>query len=317
MSEAQAIHIAVIGTGGAAMAAALKATERGARVTVIERATIGGTCVNTGCVPSKILIRAAQIAHLRRNSSFDDGLGARAPLVDRARLLEQQQGLVEALREAKYARILRDNPAITLIQGTAQFVAANALAVTTTEGEVRRIEFDRAFIGVGARPAIPPIPGLADTPYLTSTSALSLPVIPKHLLVIGGAAVALELAQAFARLGSHVTILARSRLLSRDDPAVGDVIRKAFEQEGIRVLLRTQASGVDYADGEFILDTNAGELRAEQLLIATGRTPNTERLGLEQIGVKTVRGAIQVDGRMQTNVPGIYAAGDCRQSPAA
>jgi mercuric reductase len=104
-------------------------------------------------------------------------------------------------------------------------------------------------------------------------------------------------------------------LLSRDDPAVGDVIRKAFEQEGIRVLLRTQASGVDYADGEFILDTNAGELRAEQLLIATGRTPNTERLGLEQIGVKTVRGAIQVDGRMQTNVPGIYAAGDCTDHP--
>ena len=181
MSEAHAIHIAVIGTGGAAMAAALKAAERGARVTVIERATLGGTCVNTGCVPSKILIRAAQIAHLRRNSPFDDGLGARAPTVDRGKLLEQQQGLVEALREAKYARILRDNPAITLIQGTAQFVAANALAVTTPEGEVRRIEFDRAFIGVGARPAIPPIPGLADTPYLTSTSALSLPVIPKHL----------------------------------------------------------------------------------------------------------------------------------------
>ena len=315
MSEAQAIHIAVIGTGGAAMAAALKAAERGARITVIERATLGGTCVNTGCVPSKTMIRAAHIAHLRRNSPFDDGLGAGAPLVDRARLLEQQQGLVEALREAKYARILRDNPAITLIQGTAQFVAANALAVTTPEGEVRRIEFDRAFIGVGARPAIPPIPGLADTPYLTSTSALSLPVIPKHLLVIGGSAVALELAQAFARLGSHVTILARSRLLSRDDPAVGDVIRKAFEQEGIRVLLRTQTSRVDYSDGEFILDTNAGELRAEQLLIATGRTPNTEQLNLEQIGVKTVRGAIQVDERMQTNVPDIYAAGDCTGHP--
>ena len=262
------------------------------------------------------MIRAAHIAHLRRNSPFDDGLGAGAPLVDRARLLEQQQGLVEALREAKYARILRDNPAITLIQGTAQFVAANALAVTTPEGEVRRIEFDRAFIGVGARPAIPPIPGLADTPYLTSTSALSLPVIPKHLLVIGGSAVALELAQAFARLGSEVTILVRSRLLSRDDPAVGDAIRKAFEREGIRVLLRTQTSRVDYSDGEFILDTNAGELRAEQLLIATGRTPNTEQLNLEQIGVKTVRGAIQVDERMQTNVPDIYAAGDCNRPTA-
>ena len=315
MSEAQAIHIAVIGTGGAAMAAALKATERGARVTVIERATLGGTCVNTGCVPSKTMIRAAKIAHLRRQSPFDEGIDVWAPTVDRGKLLEQQQGLVEALREAKYASILRDNPAITLIQGTAQFVTANALDVTTTEGEVRRIKFDRAFIGTGARPAIPPIAGLADTPYLTSTSALSLSIIPERLLVIGGSAVALELAQAFARLGSHVTILARSRLLSRDDPAVGDVIRKAFEQEGIRVLLRTQASGVDYADGEFILDTSAGELRAEQLLIATGRTPNTERLGLEQIGVKTVRGAIQVDGRMQTNVPGIYAAGDCTGQP--
>ncbi|GAB3316605.1 NAD(P)/FAD-dependent oxidoreductase [Haliea atlantica] len=315
MSEAQAIHIAVIGTGGAAMAAALKAAERGARVTVIERATIGGTCVNTGCVPSKTMIRAAHIAHLRRSSPFDDGLGARAPLVDRARLLEQQRGLVEALREAKYARILHDNPAITLIQGTAQFVTANALDVTTPEGGVRRIEFDRAFIGTGARPAIPPIPGLADMPYLTSTSALSLPFIPKRLLVIGGSSVALELAQAFARLGSQVTLLARSRLLSRDDPAVGDAIWKAVEREGIRVLLQTQASRVDYADGEFVLNTKVGELRAEQLLIATGRTPNTEQLNLEQIGVKTVRGAIQVDERMQTNVPGIYSAGDCTDQP--
>ena len=118
MSEAQAIHIAVIGTGGAAMAAALKATERGARVTVIERATLGGTCVNTGCVPSKTMIRAAKIAHLRRQSPFDEGIDVWAPTVDRGKLLEQQQGLVEALREAKYASILRDNPAITLIQGT-------------------------------------------------------------------------------------------------------------------------------------------------------------------------------------------------------
>jgi len=257
MSEARSLHISVIGTGGAAMAAALKAVERGARVTVIERDTIGGTCVNIGCVPSKVMIRMAHIAHLRRESPFDEGLGARAPVVDRAKLLEQQQGLVEALREGKYASILRDKQAITLIEGEARFVAANALVVATPTGSKRRIEFDRAFIGTGARPAIPPIPGLADTPYLTSTTALSLPIIPERLIVIGGSAVALELAQAFARLGSRVLILARSRLLSREDPAIGDAIHKAFEREGIQVLLQTQASRVDYVDGEFVLNSDA------------------------------------------------------------
>ncbi|MEC9082550.1 MAG: mercury(II) reductase [Pseudomonadota bacterium] len=315
MNSDKNLHIAVIGSGGAAMAAALKAAERGARITLIERGTIGGTCVNTGCVPSKIMSRAAHIAHLRTESPFDGGVSAQIPKVDRANLLQQQQTRVEELRDAKYEGILRDQTAITVLNGEARFVDANNLVVQLNEGGEQNVHFDRAFIGTGARPAEPSIPGLAETPYLTSTSALALITVPERLIVIGAGFVALELAQAFARLDSKVTVLARSRLLSGEEPAIGEAIEAAFRREGIEVLKQTQASRVDYTDNEFVIETNAGTLRADQLLVATGRIPNTENLNLAGIGVETSRGAIQVDGQLQTTVPGVYAAGDCTDQP--
>ncbi len=315
MSNDTNLHIAVIGSGGAAMAAALKAVERGARITLIERGTIGGTCVNTGCVPSKIMIRAAHIAHQRKGSPFDEGISAIAPKVDRSKLLQQQQARVEELRDNKYESILRDHTAITVLKGEARFVDANNLEVKLNDGGEQTVHFDRAFIGTGARPAEPPIPGLADTPYLTSTSALVLDTVPERLIVIGAGFVALELAQAFARLGSDVTVLARSRLLSSEDPAIGEAIEAAFKREGIKVLRQAQSSRVNYSDNEFTVDTNSGSLRADQLLVATGRTPNTEALNLAGIGVETSRGAIQVDEHLQTTAPGIYAAGDCSDQP--
>ena len=315
MNSDKNLHIAVIGSGGAAMAAALKAAERGARITLIERGIIGGTCVNTGCVPSKIMIRAAHIAHLRTESPFDGGVSAQIPKVDRANLLQQQQTRVEELRDAKYEGILRDQTAITVLNGEARFVDGNNLVVQLNEGGEQNVHFDRAFIGTGARPAEPSIPGLAETPYLTSTSALALITVPERLIVIGAGFVALELAQAFARLDSKVTVLARSRLLSGEEPAVGEAIEAAFRREGIEVLKQTQASRVDYTDNEFVIETNAGTLRADQLLVATGRIPNTENLNLAGIGVETSRGAIQVDGQLQTTVPGVYAAGDCTDQP--
>ncbi|MAZ05754.1 MAG: mercury(II) reductase [Halomonas sp.] len=309
------LHIAVIGSGGSAMAAALKATERGARVTLIERGTIGGTCVNIGCVPSKIMIRAAHIAHLRRESPFDGGLSAQSPVVDRPALLAQQQGRVEELRESKYQNNLNDNAAITILRGEARFVDERTLTVTLNAGGEQTVSFDRAFIGTGARPAEPPVPGLAETPYLTSTSALELDRIPERLVVIGASVVALELAQAFARLGSQVTVLARSRVLSQEDPAVGEAMEAAFRREGIEVLKQTQASEIAHDGQLFTLQTNAGMLQAEQLLVASGRTPNTENLNLEAIGVATEGGAIQIDKHLQTTAPGIYAAGDCTDQP--
>ncbi|WP_375171272.1 mercury(II) reductase [Marinobacter sp.] len=319
MNSDKNLHIAVIGSGGAAMAAALKAAERGARITLIERGIIGGTCVNTGCVPSKIMSRAAHIAHLRTESPFDGGVSAQIPKVDRANLLQQQQTRVEELRDAKYEGILRDQTAITVLNGEARFVDANNLVVQLNEGGEQNVHFDRAFIGTGARPTEPPIPGLANTPYLTSTSALVLDTVPERLIVIGAGFVALELAQAFARLGSEVTVLARSRFLSSEDPAIGEAMEAAFKRDGIEVLKQTRASRVDYSDNEFIVDTHSdtlsGTLRADQLLVATGRTPNTDTLNLAGIGVETSRGAIQVDGQLQTTVPAVYAAGDCTDQP--
>ncbi len=309
------LHIAVIGSGGAAMAAALKSAERGARVTLIERGTIGGTCVNIGCVPSKIMIRAAHVAHLRRRSPFDEGIAAVEPTIDRPRLLAQQQARVDELRHAKYEGILEDNPAITVLRGEARFIDANTVQVTTPDGTEREVRFDRALIGTGARPTIPPVPGLSDTPYWTSTTALASDTIPDRLIVIGASVVAVELAQAFARLGSEVTILARSRLLSRQDPAVDEAIQTAFKTEGVKVLNDTQASQISYTNEEFVLDTNAGELRADQLLVAVGRTPNTDRLNLESIGVETDRGSVIVNEQLETRVPGIYASGDCTNQP--
>ncbi|MBQ0834697.1 mercury(II) reductase [Marinobacter sp.] len=309
------LHIAIIGSGGSAMAAALKSTELGARVTLIERGIIGGTCVNIGCVPSKIMIRAAHIAHLRRKSPFDEGITATEPTVDRPLLLAQQQGRVDELRHAKYEGILKDNPDITVVQGEARFMDARTLLVKGTDGKESEIGFDRAFIGTGARPAIPPIPGLSDTPYWTSTTALANDTIPDRLIVIGASVVAVELAQAFARLGSKVTILARSRLFSREDPGVGEAIQNAFQTEGIKVLNDTQASQVGYTNDEFILASTAGELRADRLLVAVGRTPNTDRLNLDTIDLETNNGAVIVNEQLQTRVPGIYAAGDCTDQP--
>ena len=309
------LHIAVIGSGGSAMAAALKSAERGARVTLIERGTIGGTCVNVGCVPSKIMIRAAHVAHLRRRSPFDEGIAAVEPTIDRPRLLAQQQARVDELRRDKYEGILDDNSAITVLRGEARFIDANTVQVTTPDGTEREVRFDRALIGTGARPTIPPVPGLSDTPYWTSATALASDTIPDRLIVIGASVVAVELAQAFARLGSEVTILARSRLLSRQDPAVDEAIQTAFKAEGVKVLNDTQASQISYTNEEFVLDTNAGELRADQLLVAVGRTPNTDRLNLESIGVETDRGSVIVNEQLETRVPGIYASGDCTNQP--
>lgn len=315
MNEVTSLHIVVIGSGGAAMAAALKAAERGARVTLIERGILGGTCVNVGCVPSKIMIRAAHIAHLRRESPFDGGLSPHAPIINRPALLLQQQGRVEALRQDKYEAILAGNPAITVVHGEARFVDSRTVGIRLNAGDEEALTFDRAFIGTGARPGIPPIPGLADTPYLTSTSALALDTIPERLLVVGGGIVAVELAQAFARLGSQVTVLARSRLLSHGDPLVGETLDGIFRSEGIQVLKDIRVDQVEYIQNKFVIHSNVGQQRVDQLLIATGRTPNTESLNLQGIGVAIRDGAISVDDHLQTNIRGIYAAGDCTDQP--
>lgn len=190
------------------------------------------------------------------------------------------------------------------------------MTIATASGARQRLTFDRCLIASGARPATPPIPGLAETPYWTSTEALASAAIPKRLAVIGSSAVAVELAQAFSRLGSKVTLLARSTLFSREDPAIGVAVAGIFRDEGIAVLETTKADRVDLADGAFRLATRHGELEAERLLVASGRTPNTRDLNLEAVEVETDRnGAVIVDEHMRTSANGIYAAGDCSNQP--
>ena len=310
------LHIAVIGSGSAAFAAALRAADEGASVTMIEAGTIGGTCVNVGCVPSKIMIRGAHIAHLIAEHPFS-GIGRQAPTVDRRALVAQQQARVEELRHAKYESILESRAdRIRLLRGVARFEDARTLSVTLAGGKTQRVRANRILVATGASPAIPELPGLKGTPYWTSTEALMAEDLPQHLIVYGGSVVALELAQAFLRLGSRVTVVARSTLLSKEDPAIGAELAQVLEGEGMRVLTHTTLRSVRFEGNRFILDTGSEQLAGDRLLIATGRSANTGLLGLDNAGVRTdASGAIVVDERMRTTAEGVYAAGDCTNSP--
>lgn len=314
--SSKSVNVAIIGSGSGAFACAIKAAEGGAKVTMIESAeVIGGCCVNVGCVPSKILIRAAQLAQQQRDNPFS-GLPNHSPKLNRALLAEQQSRRVEELRAAKYQNILDNNPALSLIRGFATFKNSNTLSILKHDGSTHELHADKILIASGSTPTIPPIDGLVETPYWTSTEALFAKQPPEHLVVIGSSVIALEIAQAYRRLGSEVTILARHSLLFAQEPLLGEKLTECFEKEGIRVLNDTQVTRVSYQKVKFTLVTQAGVLVCDQLLISTGRNANTTQLKLDTVGVNcNEHGEIIVNDRMETHIPGIYAAGDCSNMP--
>ena len=315
-SQSKPLQVAVIGSGAAAFAAAIRLQEDGAEVTLVERGTTGGTCVNIGCVPSKILISAAHVAHIRTSSPFDTGVSAARPRVDRAVLQAQQQARVDELRQAKYESLVKGSVNIRLIHGEARFTDEHTLQVKDGNGRERSLQFDRVLIATGASPAVPPVPGLSDTPYWSSTEALAAQDLPKHLIVYGGSYVALELAQAFLRLGSKVTMIVRSRVLSRYDHEIGETIQKVLTEEGMRILTGQLIQRVHHDGHLFTVDTGLERISGDHLLLATGRAPNTANLSLENAGVFTnENGAIPVDEFLRTSNPHIYAAGDCTTNP--
>lgn len=309
-------HIAIVGTGSGAFAAAIKAVEQGASVTIIEGGdVIGGTCVNIGCVPSKIFIRGASIAHLQGHHAVE-GLALNTPMIDRKKMVTQQQQWVEKLRYAKYESILKSNSKISLVRGMAQFKNETTLTITKDDGSQQELSADKILLAVGASAHIPNIKGLADTPYWTSTEALVAKKIPEHLIVLGASVVALELAQAYRHIGSKVTVIARSTLLSKEDKEIGEGLAKIFTDEGIDVKLHTSPSFIEHDGSTFTMHTNNGDISGDQLLIATGRKPNTHALSTEKIGLKLdARGGIITDEYMRTNIESIYAAGDCTNQP--
>ncbi len=311
------LHIAIIGSGSAAFAASIQAAKSGAKVSMIEiNHTIGGTCVNVGCVPSKILIQAAKIAHENQQQAFPS-LTAESFVLDRSSLSSQIQDRVNELRFAKYEHILEENPLIELVSGKAKFIDTKTVQVELNAGGILKIEPDKILIATGSRPNIPNISGLEDTPYWTSTEALFSKSTPRSLIVVGASVVALEIAQAFLRLGTQVTLLARTTILSQEDPSVGQSLLAALQKEGMNVLMHTELESVSYKSNQFECIAKSGdEFKAEKLLIASGRKANTDKLGLQIAGVNTDdKGRIIVGNDLQTNQKDIYAAGDCTQLP--
>ncbi|MFI5627588.1 mercury(II) reductase [Nocardioides sp. NPDC051685] len=317
--------LAVIGSGGAAFAAAIRATGLGKSVVMIERGTFGGTCVNTGCVPSKALIAAAEARHVAADASARfPGIATTADPVDMPALVVGKQDLVEALRGEKYIDVA-DAYGWQVRRGDAAFAGtsdAPVLEVTAPDGTVETIEAAHYLVATGARAWAPPIDGLEDTGYLTSTTAMELTEVPESLLVLGGGYVALEQAQLFARLGSKVTLLVRSRLASKEEPEVSQTLQEVFAEEGIRVVRRAVVSTItrDAATGQVVAtaDVSGGEqeFRAHQVLVALGRRPVTDGLNLDVVEVKTGEsGEIVVTDQLQSSNPRIWAAGDVTGHP--
>lgn len=318
-AQAEGKHLLIVGGGGAAFSAALKASGLGARATIInDGLPMGGTCVNVGCVPSKTLLRAAEALHRAQAPGAFAGIKTTGKLADFAAVMRQKRGLVEALRQAKYADVIGDDPNIKFIHGRGRHIDARTVEVN---GE--RLVGDVVLLCTGARPAVPEIPGLADVPFLTNETAFELTELPESLIVLGGRYIALECAQIFSRLGSRVTVLQRSaRILPTESPALTDELTGFLKSEGLGIVTGVAIQRV-FKDGSGVAveAAVAGRrrrevFRASHLLVATGRTPNSDGLGLKTVGVTVdAHGFITADAYLATTVPGVYAAGDVIGEP--
>jgi mercuric reductase len=304
----------IIGSGGAAFSAAIRAVENGAKVGMIERGTVGGTCVNIGCVPSKTMLRAGEINHLANKSPFN-GLQTSSGKVDLAKLTAQKNELVEGLRNQKYVDLI-DEYGFDLIKGEATFVDEKTVVVNG-----QKLTAKNFLVATGASPKIPDIPGLKEVDFLTSTSALELKEVPKRLAVIGSGYIAMELGQLFHNLGTKVTLMQRSeRLLKEYDSEISEAVDQALTEQGLDFITGVTYKKVEQ-DSDLIkinVEVNGEEkvVEADQILVAAGRTPNTKALGLHKAGVKIgERQEIIVDDYLQTTNPRIYAAGDVTLGP--
>jgi pyruvate/2-oxoglutarate dehydrogenase complex dihydrolipoamide dehydrogenase (E3) component len=309
----------VLGGGEAGKYIAWELAGQGRAVVVIERGLIGGSCPNVACLPSKNVIRSAKVADLvGRASAY--GIRTTSPATDaegvRRRKREMVDGMIEIHRERFAA------PGLELVLGEGRFVAPRTLEIGLAQGGVRWVAGERVFLNLGTHAAVPDIPGMAASEPLTHVGALELGHLPAHLVVLGGGYVGVELAQAFRRFGSAVTVVQRApQLLPREDPDVAEAVRAIFEEDGIEVLLGAEPQAVEGRSGDRVrlrLRTAAGEriLDGTDLLVATGRTPNTRGIGLELAGVELdERGYVTVDDRLRTTAPGVWAMGECAGSP--
>lgn len=322
MSTQERFDLVILGSGSTAFAAALHAAELGKTVAMTEERTVGGTCANRGCLPSKNLIEAARLVYDAAHPRYPGLSPVRMP-VTWADLIAQKDKIIQEYRAHKYESLLDHPERIQVVPGRASFVTDHEVAVQNTSG-TRRLVGDQVVIATGSIPAIPALPGLADVPYLTSDLLSSaddpweteLREQPRSLLILGSGYIALELGQMFARFGTWVTLVTRGRrILSGYEPEISEALTEILQEEGLRIVTGAQVRGVARVEEGVALTVlqhgRAQTIPAEHLLIATGRRPNTRELGLEQVGVEVdPTGAVQVDRTLQTSVPHIWAAGD-------
>ena len=300
----------IIGAGQAGPSLASRLNDAGMSVAIIERHLVGGTCVNTGCKPTKTLVASAYAAHTARRGA-DYGFSAGDVVVDMPAVAARARKVILDSRKGN-EDWLAGMPHVELIRGHARFTGPDTVAVN---GE--RLSAARIFINVGGRAVVPDMPGVHDVPFMTNTGIVALEAMPEHLVVVGGSYIGLEFAQMYRRFGAKVTIVERQdRLIGREDPDVSQAVREIMEAEGITV--RTGADCIGFrphADGVSVsvnCKEGAPAVIGSHVLLAIGRRPNTDDLGLDAAGVVTdARGYITVDDRLGTNVPGIWALGDC------
>ncbi|SFE43262.1 mercury(II) reductase [Blastococcus tunisiensis] len=307
MGDNYDLDLAVIGSGGAAMSAAIAARQAGASVVLIERGILGGTCVNVGCVPSKTLLAAAGARHGAATNPFA-GVPTTADGVDLGALIGQKDELIAGMRQAKYADVAAAY-GFEVRSGEARFLDSDTIAVN--EKPLR----GRAYLlATGSEPARPDLPGLDQVDYLTSTTAMEQAELPESLVVIGGGYVGLEQAQLFAHLGASVTLV--GRLAPQAEPELAEILRQVFADDGITVLEEHATEVRSDSGGVLVTTASAQEVRGQRLLVATGRRARTEALDLDAGDVKTdARGFIAIDEHQRTSNPRVFAAGDVSGAP--
>jgi pyruvate/2-oxoglutarate dehydrogenase complex dihydrolipoamide dehydrogenase (E3) component len=305
----------VIGSGQGGNPLVTSLADLGWKVAIVEKRHLGGTCINTGCTPTKTMVARAQVAYYARNAARW-GVNTSNVSVNLPKILAQKDGVVLNARNS-WEKSFASHPTVHLYRTHGRFVGPHQLQV---DGET--IESDKIFIDTGARPFIPPIAGIDSVGYLTNESIMELTAVPEHLLVLGGSYIGLEFAQMFRRFGSHVTVIhATGQIVPREDPEVAAELKRALEVEAIEFLLDAKTTRAQKTGNSITLTVQRKDsittVTGSHLLVATGRRPNTDELGLDAAGIATdAKGHIKVNGKLETNVPGIWALGDVKGGPA-